>query len=162
MPTHNAEDAEVSITRLHLLTGKARETITKRLEGRLQPLRRDGRTIYYDPQAALPLIYLLEEGLDPAQERAHLDRAKREGQEMLNAVKRGELVSAEAVVTTWATKIVTIKSRLRALPAQAAARIPGVTPAITKRLIELVARALSDLADDAGSSDTREPLEPRS
>jgi len=162
--THKPELSELSITQLHELTGKARETITKRLEGRLKPTRRDGRTIYYSPRAALPLIYLDEEQLDPGQERAKFDRSRNEGQELKNAVDRAELVPASAVVRTWAAKVVMVKSRMRALPAQAAALIPGFTAAMARRLAELIERALTDLADDNDSErgpPPRGPVAPR-
>lgn len=166
MPSHKPELATLSITRLHELTGFARETITKRLEGKLEPARRDGRTIYYYPRAALPLLYLLEERLDASQERARLDRARSIAQEMKNALDRKELVSATAVVELWSRRIVMVKTRLRALPAQAAARIPGVTTQITARLIDLVERVLVGLADDADTGDdpdrSRESVAPRS
>lgn len=162
MATHKPELSELSITQLHELTGKARETITKRLEGRLQPTRRDGRTIYYAPRAALPLIYLDEEQLDATQERAKLDRARSEAQEMKNAVDRAELVPATAVVRTWAAKVVMVKTRMRSLPAQAASLIPGVTAQIARRIGELIERALTDLADDDsdGRPAPRGPVEP--
>lgn len=108
-----------------------------------------GRVKVFDAPTALRALLVGSGGLDAQQERARFDRARSEAQEMKNAQRRGELVEGSAVVRTWSAKAVIVKNRLRALPAQAAATIPGVTPAVAKKLAVLVDRALTDLADDA-------------
>ena len=56
MPTQKADLSRLSITQLRELTGRHATTIRKRLKG-LKPLAKDGRTIWYAPREALPLLF---------------------------------------------------------------------------------------------------------
>ncbi len=89
------------------------------------------------------------EALDATQERAALDRARREIVELELARKRGELLPAGEVERVWLGQVAAAKSRLLALPSKLAGRCAGLPP----HEIEVEARAivhecLTQLASD--------------
>ena len=78
-----------TIATLSTWTGIHRDTIRRRLA----PLLTGERGEQVDSVQALPLIYGDGERLDGAQERARLDRARRESQELANQARRKELIA---------------------------------------------------------------------
>ena len=139
---------ELSLNQLVRLTGRNYRTIKKRLEG-LEPLREDGKSIFYDPKEALPLIYEVPDQADDlSDERARLAREQADAQALKNAEARGELVRAERVLTAWQKVAVALKEKLRALPARARRRIRKLTLKDVRVLRKLIAEALEELAED--------------
>src|SRR5258705_1986186 len=96
--TTSRDLSKVSISDLSALTGCTRETCTKRLrESNITPSGKNGRSQFYDPKLALPIVLgMADDMLSPQRERAALDRAKREQLEGRLARERGAVISADA------------------------------------------------------------------
>ena len=100
----------ISINKLSTLTGRDRRTITKRL-ATLAP-NTQGE---YLASEALRLIYNPDE-LNPTQERARLDAARREMLEIQKSVAEGELVHIDKVTTVWESIVSNARAKLLNLP----------------------------------------------
>ncbi len=94
----------------------------------------------------------------PAQERALLDRARREDLELKMHVRRGELVEAGQVALEFAEIANSVKARLRRIPdalaerlIAAATRGPGPVKAMLLAEIDDALRALARDIDEAGA-----------
>ena len=143
----------VSINKLSELTGKSRNTIRKRLAPLLS--ESDSPTLAHalDSTRALSLIYGEgAEGLDPAQERALLDRTRREIAELDLEERRGHLIPAETVSEKWTSIAGNVRSKLLNLPGRLTTSAYGTdTPEaheqIAKRLIH---EALAELSAQGG------------
>ena len=164
MPTQKADLSRLSITQLRELTGRHATTIRKRLKG-LKPLAKDGRTIWYAPREALPLLFGIG-GLDLTAERARLAKEQADGQELKNALARADLVLPDAMDRATIALATAVSSRLQAIgtrtaPALAVERkVPGcqkiVDEAVDQALLEISeaadeARARMDLSCDRGA-----------
>src|SRR5688572_10113951 len=128
MPTSRKPWTQATITELHEATGKTDEWIRRTLSKppAIEPVTRTGREVYYPTAAALERIYTGGGALDVGQETAALKRAQRENYELKNAVLRGEHIVFEDVKNHWADLVLSLKEKMRALPAHARARIPGL------------------------------------
>jgi len=158
MATHKRSIDVFTTSELAQLCRADTRTVRRKLDAvGVKPSRQDARTIWWPSHAALAAVFAVGD-VDPSKARARLDTVRAKIGELELAQRRGELVGREAVLHTWSTGIVTVKARMRALPAQAAALIPGVTVAIAKRLGTLVENALSDLADGAALPSGTPPL----
>ena len=114
---------DASINELANMTGRDRRTVARRLES-LPSKPGANRAKLYDTRAALQRIIAPTgadgEQLDPAQEKAALDRARRELVELDVQRRRRDLVEVEAVISAWSTQVQIAKSRMMALPARLA------------------------------------------
>lgn len=147
--------SQLTVTQLSELTGVSEKTALKRLRARaIQPVREDGRALYFAPQAALPVVLQVGEGLNPAAEKARLDRAKAELAELELAKRRRELLEAAEVERSWSGLVLTWKERIRGLPAVATVRVPGFSKAMARLMLGLLDETLTELAD-GGSADER-------
>lgn len=90
------------------------------------------------------------EGLDLVAERARLARAQAERQELELAVRRQVLVNAEQVKAGFVSMVTTAKTRLLGVPSKAKAHVPTLTVGDIEALEDLIAEALTGLADGAG------------
>jgi phage terminase Nu1 subunit (DNA packaging protein) len=125
------------------LTGKDRRTIQKRLTD-LKP----SDDLTYPSKDALAAIYN-PFALDAVQERAQLDRARRELVELQKAEKIGELIPAEKVSAHWNRQAGNVRAKLLNLPGRLAATIPCDNPVeVEKATRVLVHEALQELSDD--------------
>lgn len=147
MPTHKPDLSELSLGQLVQLTGSTHRTIKARLRG-LKPIRTDGRTLFYDPQRALPMIFKVGNVIDLQEESARLKREQARGEAMKNAKASGSLLERDDVVETWSAKIAAAKRKLRAVAGQAQTRIPRVTRAMARELLKMIDEALDDLSGD--------------
>ena len=105
---------KTSINQISEWTGLDRRTVKKRIEA----LSTDdqGR---YDSTQALPLLYGSSKGeLDPSQERAKLDQARRALAEIEYRKRRGELVSIETVFRVIESASTACREHLLCLPAR--------------------------------------------
>lgn len=85
--------------------------------------------------------------LDLVQERARLARSQREAVELKTARDRGELVEAAAVRLGFTGMVTAARNHLRGMPSKAKARIPTLTVRDVEILEDLIAEALTELAD---------------
>lgn len=145
----------VSINKLAELTGKSRNTIRKRLAPLLS--ESDSPTLAHalDSVRALSLIYGEgAEGLDPQQEKALLDRTRRELAELDLEERRGHLIAAETVSQKWDTIAANIRAKLLNLPGRLTTATHGTTMEETERVARrLIHETLSELAANARSSE---------
>lgn len=145
---------KMNISKLAWVTRTAAETVSKRLRSAgVEPVARDGRAIFFDPRAAIPILLGVGEGLNPQAERARLDRARAELTESALRARMAELVEARGVDRS----IVALRDRVTAafaeLPSQLAILLAGETdPQRCSALVEEeVHRVLHVLADEEGS-----------
>lgn len=154
MPTHKAGLHELSTSQLSELTGCAHATVRKRLAtARVEPIREDGRTKWFDPRAALPAIYTTGGGengevLNLDQQRARLAKEQADAQEIKNAVSRKELVPGEEVEEAWVRIGSLVRTKLLGISSRVAPLIHGKSiKVIEARVREAITDALRELAD---------------
>lgn len=141
-----------TVNHLSDLTGLDRRTVTKRLAA--TPALMDGDSRKWDTRAALPVLYGIlgsdEEKLDPQQERARLDKARRETVEKENRKRAAELLEASDVAARWAHVGTMIKGRMLAIPSQMAPRLAGMHAEkdIHEALRLAITAALAELSDN--------------
>jgi len=144
MPTHNSDISALSLTQLMEITGKSYPTLKKHL-ARLEPVRVDGRTKYYDATQAINAIYST---VSPAEEKARLDRLRADKVELELEEMRGKLVHVDKISTHWANVANLIRTRMLAVPTKAAPLVKGAgTLAEIKETLEvLIHDALTELS----------------
>jgi hypothetical protein len=137
------------MTQIAELTGRARETIRKRLRG-LKPVAKDGKTLWYAPREALPLLFGAS-GLDLSAERARLAKEQADGIAMRNAATRAELVLPNAKDQTIIALDAVISAQFRPLGSRVAPALAAEpTVAGCRQIIDdAVAATLHELADAA-------------
>jgi phage terminase Nu1 subunit (DNA packaging protein) len=137
--------SHLSLTEIAELAGVKAETVAKRLRARgLKPASSNGRAQLFDSVAALPIA--LGVG-GPTTERTRLDAARADLAELELRRRRGELLEVADVRDTWASRALSWKERLRSLPAEATVHVPAFTPAMGRKLLELINATLTELAD---------------
>jgi hypothetical protein len=137
--------SHLSLTAIAELTGVKPETVSKRLRARgLKPASSNGRAQLFDSVAALPIA--LGVG-GPTEERTRLDAARADLAELELSRRRGELLERHDVYHTWAGHVLSWKERIRSVPAEATVHVPGFTPAMGRKLLELIDATLVELAD---------------
>ena len=115
-----------TITKLSELTGLSRDTIRKRLASILTGERAE----LVDSTQALPLIYTDgAERLDPAQEKARLDRTRREIAELEYKQRRRELISLPEVMRVVEIATVSCREGLQGIPGRYASILAAETDA---------------------------------
>jgi phage terminase Nu1 subunit (DNA packaging protein) len=135
----------LSIPKIAELIGAKAETVAKRLRARgLEPVAKNGRGNLYDSASALPIA--LGVG-GPTEERTRLDAARADLAELELSRRRGELFERDDVYQTWASHTLSWKERLRSLPAEATVHVPAFTPAMGRKLLELIDATLTEIAD---------------
>ena len=142
---------KVTISQLSDWTGLDRRTVKRRLEG--LPFDDGGRAgHHYESRDALKRLYLGEittdETLDPQQERAQLDAARRRLAELEYQRRRGELIESDVVENHWVKMASNCRSRLLTLPSRLATAVVACTtvPEIEKSAKAIIYEALAELA----------------
>ena len=147
-----AEVKLLSVSQLSELTGKARKTITDRLEGiAVTPGPRGGHL--YDPRVALERIYIVDiasEDLDLTVERSRLTKLQADKAELELKKLRGEVVVIEDVAAAVGTEYSRVRSRLLSISSKLAQPLSNETnPALVKDEIDReVFEALEELSAD--------------
>lgn len=149
MPTHKDRTnfRRLSISQLVALTGKAPKTVANRLrEAGTKTVAEDGKTLYFDAHAALPVIYQAE---DQHAERARLDRVRADMVEHRLAIERGEFIRIADCEHAIATVLTGLTSQLLALPAALAEELASCSePAEVARILnEALRGALKTVAN---------------
>jgi phage terminase Nu1 subunit (DNA packaging protein) len=103
---------------------------------------------------------LTGEGLSPQQERALLDRVRREELELRLKVKRGELVAIAEVAQDFSECAAAVKARIRRIPDAMAERLAaaGTPAAIKGLLLTAIDEALRELTDRGGQLGVEVPV----
>lgn len=172
---------KLTYNQLQQLTGTSYRKIKSLLEdAEIEPVERDGNSVYFDPKQALPVIFEAQgfrtnqrndfemddspldhpdvnEVLNPAIQSARLSKARTEKTELEIAKLRGELIPLESVVFFVSSMIVAAKSKLRALPDRITENIMGYKDPIDAKIFfrKEIDKALIELRD----YDTREFIE---
>jgi phage terminase Nu1 subunit (DNA packaging protein) len=143
---------KASITTLSSWTGLDRRTVQKRLEG-LDFVNNGTAGHHYESTEALRRIYLGEpaatgENLDPQQEKAALDAARRRLAELDYQKRTGELIAADVVQETWIRMAGACRSKLLTLPGRLAVSVTGCSTVHETEQVakDLVHEALAELA----------------
>ena len=112
-----------SISQLSVLTGKARETITKRLEN--ISFTKDGKSKLFESVEALPLIYDLDSqsAYDLQAERARLSHHQANCEALREKQLRKELIPVNEVEEQWTKLISNFRAKMLSLPTKTAHRI---------------------------------------
>jgi phage terminase Nu1 subunit (DNA packaging protein) len=147
--------SEVTLSQLETLTGICFRTLKKRL-GALAPTRVDGKSIFFDPQVALPVIYevataeSLTKRMNPEQEKARLSRAQAELRELDLAERRRQLISSETIEHIWSDMVTSARSRLLGLPSKCAPLAFGAeSVAVAEDVLKTaIFEALSELSEE--------------
>ena len=132
-------------------TGHDRRTIKKRLEG-LPFIDSGNGGHFYDSALALKRIYIGEPNatgdLDPQQERAALDAARRRLAEIEIARREGELVETSMVQAHWCDMAARVRSKLLNLPNRIATETAAMSDyaAIERSAKSLIHETLSELS----------------
>lgn len=142
------------------LTGMDRRTVKKRLAD-IAP----DSEYRYSSVEALRQIYI-PTALDPQQERAQLDRARREVVELQRAKMQAELIPADIVQSHWEKLVGNARAKILNLPGRMATSLGGQNPTaaqIAETARELIYEALQELAQpaapDGGAQDIEETPE---
>lgn len=141
---------QVSLNYLSDLTGIDRRRVTKVLRDLpSQPGPHNSRTV--DSAAALRVLFAgaSEDGrLDPSQEKAALDKVRRELVELDVARRRLELIPVDEVRQTWSEQILIAKGRLLSLPARVSAEMLRLKTQrdIERKLKDAVIEILEELS----------------
>jgi len=137
------------------LTGMDRRTVKKRLAD-IAP----DSEYRYSSVEALRQIYI-PSALDPQQERAQLDRARREIADIQKAKMQGELIPADIVQAHWEKLVGNARAKLLNIPGRLAVSLGGQSPSaaqVAEAARELIYEALRELAQpghpDAVENDT--------
>ena len=118
----------VSINRLAEITGLDRRTIKNKLSGVL-PETDHGETTLVDTRQALPVVLGTGERLDPAQEKAQLDRVRREIAELERARIEGSLTEVSIVNRALTDIGTSLREALLAIPGRVASPLAAETDA---------------------------------
>lgn len=118
------------------------------MEKGVQPAREDGRTLWYAPRQALPVVLRAGEA-NPFAEKARLDAARADMTELDLAERRGELVPVGDVEFGLAALLSGVRTRILAVPAKVAADVATETkPAVCHEIVErAVHEALEQIAN---------------
>lgn len=137
MPVYKPDLSRLSIVQLSDLTRKDKATVAKRLrEVGLDPCGQDGKTTWYRPWEALPILYG-GVAFDPQRERARLDAVRREKAELELAVIKREQMPLADHEKVLVTILGGVTQRMRAIPSRSA---PVVRAAETDEHGEAVLR----------------------
>lgn len=155
----------LTVSGLEQEIGKDRRTIGKILEG-VPP---DGKANGRDAWLIKTFLRAMEgsgggDVLNPAAEKARLDKARADLAELDLAVKEGRLVPASAIEKAWGNIATEIRTRLMSIPASTAPRINAKTTtveveAIIREQVDEALKAISGaviVAED-DDQDTGEP-----
>ena len=111
----------IGVNELQKLTGQAQKTVTERLKAAgIEGTPGPRNSIQYESDQALSVLLCGGRRLDPGQEKARLDKTRREVQELVLAEKRGELVSRAAVLETWQSVLASVRAKFLSLPTKGA------------------------------------------
>jgi phage terminase Nu1 subunit (DNA packaging protein) len=132
MALHKADISKLSINQLSLASGVAYNTVKKRL-GDLQPVSKDGRTLFFNTPAALAKIFNQTES-----EKNRLDRLRADKTEMENDLMRGDSVPTDAVKFAIADFASQVKSTFESIPK----RIKHSLPSLRAREMKILEREI--------------------
>lgn len=144
---------KVNIETLAKWTGIKAETISRRLSARgLNPESTDGRSQFFESKVALPVALGMG---GPGAARERLDAARAGLAEFELRKRAGELVEVADLKSTWSSACLSWRDRMRCVPSEATVHVPGFTPAMGRKLLELIDATLTELAD--GKATPRTP-----
>ncbi len=139
--------SNLTLNQLSELTGCTYRTVKGRLKG-LEPSKVDGKSYFYDPRAAIPLILEVAEktGKDPAAAAAKFilqDEKARHSAALANKTElevkklQRELLPAQEVERDVTKMIMSFRAKILVMPSRLSAQLAGMKkPAECKRLLK--------------------------
>lgn len=138
----------MSVSQLSIVSGKTRETIRKKLDGKLPPLPGgDARSKQYHAPAALGLIFGTGDGLDWTAEKARLAKEQADAKELENAIARGNVLEREQLQERSLLEVAALKSAIQGVPSRIRQQAPHLTPADVAAMRDMLDQALNEYAD---------------
>ena len=159
MPTHKAEITEYSLSQLEQLTGLTYRPLKQRL-GKLAPIRKDGRTCFYDAREAIRHLLFGKDGetvLDLTKERAKLTRVQTEKTELEVEKMKGEMVDAREVESAYVRLAHNCKTKILTVPNRIALELEmKAAPFIANRMAETLREVLDEFSEYHSGKDHEE------
>ena len=125
-------------------TGLDKRTVKKRLAN-LEPKITGGEN-RYESDVALQAIFN-PDALNPGQEKARLDKARREIAELQLEEKKRTLIPSDVVQQEWEKILLNVRARLLQVPTRIAAEVPSdVASVVESKVRDLIYEALRELA----------------
>lgn len=147
MPTYRDDLGALPLSRIAWLASMKPQTARNRLDGKLEPLRKDGNRLIYETRPALRILL----GGDSLNPQDRLAIAKAESQELQTAQDRGELVPGDATDRTVIALATMVSSRIQSLGQRTAPRLAAESePARCQEIVdEAATEALLELSEAA-------------
>ena len=152
MPTHKESLNELSLSQIENLTGLVYRALKRRL-GDLEPVRKDGKTLFYNPRDAFRRILASNSAeLNPMQERGRLWKTQADLAELDLRERIGELVEAQEAREAVLQYSTLCRNKLMGIPVRAAQSLSGETDIhkIEALLRGAINEALDELAGANG------------
>lgn len=149
---------KVSINELHLLTGFDRSTVTKKIAP--LPFLKEGRSHLYESDIALPMLYSKDGNVyDTEVERARLTHHQANNEALREAERRGELVSADMVLSAWQEKLTAMRAKLLSMPTKLTPLVISADDTIS--IESLIRAAIHDALDELSGTGLPQDVEKR-
>ncbi len=123
MATHKPDIGKLCISQLQKITGKSYRTVKSRLN-EIDPISRDGKTLFFETKKALSLIY---ESKDAYAEKARLDRLRADEIEHRLQLAKNEVAPIAILEDALLRISEQICSILDSLPLRIKKRVPKLT-----------------------------------
>ena len=152
MTTRREKAREWTVNALAVELRTDRRTLTKRIDG-LKPHRSaNGRDYYWLRDVMNFIEGRGEEVLDPSQESAKLNQARREKVEIETRIMHGDLCETEGVRALWAEVVTNAKAKLLSMPHKITPQLIGLEYGDALALMETeVKAALKELEQTDGA-----------
>ena len=135
MPTHKPDLSRLLISQIATLTSKSYTTVKRALAG-LEPVARDGKTLYFAPTDVLKRVYMVK----AESQRERLDRTRADAQELQNKVARGQYAPISLIGDLLSDASSQVRSILDSLPK----RLRHSNPNLKSNDLEIIRRELSE------------------
>lgn len=126
-------------------------TVAEMLDG-LEPHRKDGKSGFYWMRDVFDHLVSQGEALDPTQESAKLNQARRLKVEIETQVLNGTLCDTDAVVKLWSNVVTNARAKLLTLPHKLSHQMVGMEfQEISDLLTEEIHEVLNELSSTEGA-----------
>ncbi len=150
-----------SISQLSRLTGFARETVAKRLEGLTAVEEKHSKQ--FESKDALPVLYEVAAGssgkYDLVEERARLAHHQANNESLKESQNRGALIPAELVADLGSGLVGAARTKLLALHSKIRNRHPELSQELIDEIEDLHHETLSELGKDGLPRDIRKRIQ---
>lgn len=154
MTVRKGKATEWTMSSLSVEMKMDKRRVAKLIDG-LKPHRTQGNRDYYYFRDVVDHIMANGDALDPSQESAKLNQARREKVEMETRIMRGDLCETEAVRGLWTEVVTNAKAKLLAMPHKIAPQVVGMEYSDALSLMnEAVRESLAELESTDGAPES--------